>query len=235
MSQSYAERGYGRYARDGMERDGMEKAGGVIVAVLAVVCGILVIAGLIYATGSPARHKTAVLTAGCEPALFILAMPCITQPMVISQYQAVVNPAVKQLTADTAAYRATERHNLVAAEAALKAEVATEQALDTGLAAMTFTPANRARALALITNASSQQNAGPPPAAVTFTPRQTVTADALITAGQALATLTTQQAQSTTLAQLRSFNPRAQAAGAAVQADISLLRKDVTAPLTWNS
>jgi hypothetical protein len=222
------------YSPGGYARDGMERAGGIILAVVSCLAGILVLAGLIYATGASARHKAAVLAAGCEPSLFILAMPCITQPMVISQYQATVNPAIKQLTADAAAYEVNENRHLVAAEAALTAEVATEQALDNSLAAMTFTSQNRARSVALITNANSQTNLGPPPAAITFTPHMTVIADALIQANQALAKLTAEQARSSTLTQLRSFNPRTEAAGAAVLTQMKLLRKTVTAPLTAN-
>jgi hypothetical protein len=222
------------YAPGGYASDGMERAGGVILVVVACLSAVLVIAGLIYATGATARHKAAVIAAGCEPNLFILALPCITQQMVISQYDGIANPASNQLAADMAAYRASERHNLVAAEAALRAEVATEQALDNSLAPMMFTPENRARSVALITNASSQQNAGPPPAAVTFTPKMTVVADAAVQADLALAKLTAEQARSTSLRQLRSFDLRVAAAAATLETEMKLLRKAVDAPLTSN-
>lgn len=225
MSETYAP---GRYARDGMER-----AGGVILGVVSCLAGILVIAGLIYATGTGARHKEAMLIADCEPSLFISGLPCTTQQMVISQYDATVNPAIKQLTADTAAYRTSEKRHLVAAEAALTAEVATEQSLDNSLASMAFTPQNRASADRLITGAEMIGNPVPS-AAITFTPKMTVVADALIRADQALAKLTAEQAQSSSLVQMRSFNPRAQAAGVAVQNEMKLLRKAVDAPLAAN-
>jgi hypothetical protein len=206
--------------------------GGVLLVTISFVATILVIAGFIYATGTNTRHTAAVLAAGCEPSLYLMRLPCITQQMVISQYEGTVNPAIKQLTAESAAYHANERHNLVAAEAALTAEVTTEQALDNSLAAMAFTPQNRARSVALITNASSTGNQTPPPAAIMFTPHMTVVADALIQANQALAKLTAEQGRSSSLTQMRSFNPRTEAAGVAVQTDMKLLLKAVHSPLT---
>jgi hypothetical protein len=213
------------YPPGGYASDGAERAGGVIIVTASVLAAVLVIAGLFYAMGTSARHNAAVLAAGCEPALFISGLPCTTQQMVISQYGAVVNPAVRQLTADTAAYQANEKHHLVAAEAALTAEVATIQALDNSLAAMAYTPANRARALALITSASSTGNQVPPPAAITFTPQMTVASNTLLQDNQALAKLLARQARSTTLTQLQSSDPRVAAATAAVMAQMNLVRK----------
>jgi hypothetical protein len=216
------------YAEDGEEQTTL---GIVILVVAGLVAAILVIAGLIYATGTSARHNAAVIAAGCEPSEFISGLPCTTQQMVISQYEGIVPPASKQLNADMAAYRANERHHLVAAEAALTSEVATEQALDNSLAAVAFTPQNLATANALITNAASNGN-NSPSAATLFTPQMTVVADALVQANQALAKLTAEQARSSSLTQLRSFNPRVEAATAAVQTEMKLLRKAVDAPLT---
>lgn len=221
------------YAQGGYTRAGTERTGGVILVAVSCLSAVLVIAGLIYATGTGPRHNAAVLAAGCEPSLFISGLPCVTQQMVISQYEATVNPAIKQLTADTAAYRINENRHLVAAEAALTAEVATEQALDSSLAAMTFTPQNMANANALNTNAASNGN-NMPSGAITFTPRMTVVADALIQADQALATLTAEQARSTSLTQLRSFDPRVAAASATLETDVKLLRAAVNAPLATN-
>ena len=221
------------YAPDEYAREGTERTGGVILAAVSCLSAVLVIAGLIYATGTGPRHNAAVLAAGCEPSLFISGLPCVTQQMVISQYEATVNPAIKQLTADTAAYHINENRHLVAAEAALTAEVSTEQALDSSLAAMTFTPQNMANANALNTNAASNGN-NMPSGAITFTPRMTVVANALIQADQALEKLTSEQAQSTSLTKLRSFNPRAEALGAAVQTEMKLLRQAVNAPLATN-
>jgi hypothetical protein len=55
-------------------------------------------------------------------------------------------------------------------------------------------------------------------------------ADALIRANQALAKLTAEQAKSTTLTQLRSFNDRVDAANAAVLADINAIHKALEVP-----
>ncbi len=206
-------------------------AGRVILMIISPLAAILVIAGLIYATGAAGRHAAAALAAGCEPALFISGLPCTTQQMLVSQYDGLVNPAARLLEADTAAYTASDGHNLIAAEAALTAEVATEQAFDTSLAAVTFTPQNRARALALITTAASNGTAVPI-AAVTFTPQLTVIANAVIRADQALATLTAQQARAATLTRMRSYNRRVNLAATAVQTELTLLRKAIEAPLS---
>jgi hypothetical protein len=206
-------------------------SGQVIIVFVSVLSAILVIAGLIYAAGAGPRHMAALLAADCEPSLFISGLPCTTQPMLVSQYDAIVTPASKQLSADMVAYTANEGNNLAAAEAALTAEVGTEQALANSLAAVTDTPQNRANALALITSASSNGNPVPL-AAVTFTPQSTVVANALIQADQALATLTAEQAKSSSLTRLRSFNPRVEAARAAVKTDMNLLLKALELPVT---
>jgi hypothetical protein len=228
MSETYD--GGETYARGGQDET---RAAGVILMVTGLVAAFLVIAGLIYAAGASGRHKAALAAADCEPSLFITGLPCTTQQMVLSQYEGIATPASKQLKADMAAYRASERRNLVAAEAALTAEVTMEQALDNSLAAVAFTPQNRATALALITSAVSSGNPVPS-AAVTFTPQTTVIVDALVQANQALAKLTAEQARSSSLGQLRSFNHRVQAADAAVQTEMNLLRKALATPPTAN-
>ncbi len=218
------------YARDGEERT---KVGIVILMIAGFVAAVLVIAGLIYATGASGRHKAALAAAGCEPSLFIVGLPCTTQQMVISQYEAIVTPAGKQLNADMAAYRANDRRNLVGAEAALRAEAEAVQALDNSLAMVAFTPENTAKARALITNAAST-GTPVPSAAVIFTSQATPIADALVQADQALATLIAEQARSSSLRRLRSFNHRVQVASAAVQTDMKLLRKALATPITAN-
>jgi hypothetical protein len=172
----------------------------------------------------------AMAAAGCVPSLFISGLPCTTEQMLISQYERIVPPASKQLNDQMAAYRANEGDDLAAAEAALTAEAATAQALDNSLAAVTFTPQNRATALALITNATSNGNSTVPTAAVTFTPQITVVVDALVRANQALAKLAAEQARSSTLTRLRSFDHRVEVASTTVQTDIKLLHKAVDSP-----
>jgi hypothetical protein len=55
-------------------------------------------------------------------------------------------------------------------------------------------------------------------------------AKALIRANEARATLTAKQAQSTSMAQLRSFNRRVDVAGVAVQKEVKLIRKTLASP-----
>jgi hypothetical protein len=218
----------GTYAWPGQDRS-MAKVGQVIILVAAMLSALLVIAGLIYATGTNTRHKAALAAAGCEPSLFISGLPCTTEQMMASHYEAIVTPATQQLNTQIAAYAVSERRDLAAAEAALTAEVTSVNAFDTGLAAATFTPQNRATADALIQNATS--NATPVPlAAALFTPQVTAVADALIQANQTLAKLLAEQAQSSTLTRMRSFNRRVKVARAAVQTEMKLIGKALDSP-----
>ena len=116
-------------------------AGRVILMVSSILAAVLVIAGLVYAMGTPERHKAALAEAGCEPGLSPAGLQCTTAQMLASQYLAIMTPASQQLNADVAAYTASERHHLAAAEAALTAEVASEHAFDTSLAGIAFPPA----------------------------------------------------------------------------------------------
>jgi hypothetical protein len=204
-----------------------------ILIFVALLSSVLVIAGLIYAPGSSARSKAAALAADCELTLFKSGIPCITQKMVASQYDAIVTPASKQLNAEGAAYTAKERRNLAAAEAALTAEVATEHAFENSLAAAAFTPQNRARSITLITNAASFSQPVPL-AAITFTPQMTVIVDALIRDIATVAKLTAAQARSSSLTQLRTFNPSVDAATVAAQTELKLLDTAVATPVTAN-
>ena len=211
------------YAWPGQDQR-METVGRVIIVAVSLLSAFLVIAGLIYAAGTGARHNAAIAAAGCEPTLFISGLPCTTLPMIASQYQTIVTPVTQQLTTEMAAYAVNQRHDLAAAQAALSAEVATEQAFDNNLAAMTFTPQNEHAADVLIQNATSN-GATVPLSSALFTPQLTVIANTLIQANQALATLLTEQARSSSLTQLRSFNHRVKVARAAVRTEMNLLLK----------
>jgi hypothetical protein len=204
------------------------RAGGVILAFVASLSTILVIAGLAYAVGMSTRHKAALAADDCEPSLAQTGLPCINQRMELRQYQAIVAPAASQLNADTAAYDASERRNLAAAETALTAEVATEQSLDQKLTAVMYTPQNKAASINLITNATSFGQPVPS-AAIIFTPPATVIVQAMIRADQTLIDLTGEQARSSSLGQLRSFNARVQAATVAVQSQLRLIRAALAA------
>jgi hypothetical protein len=175
-------------------------AGRVILMASSCLAAVLVIAGLIYAAGAGQRHQAALAAAGCEPGLSPSGLPCTTTQMLASQYTGIMTPASQQLDADMAAYTANERHHLAAAEAALTAEVTAENAFDTSLAGIKFPPA-----IAPI-------------------------AKALIRADQTRANLIAEQARSSSLTQLRSFNQRVQVASAAVQTEMKLILKAVDSP-----
>jgi hypothetical protein len=175
-------------------------AGGVIIVVSSVLAALLIIAGLWYASGTGARHEAALAAASCEPNLSPSGEACTTTQMLASEYMAIMTPASQQLNTEMAAYTASEKHNLAEAEAALTAEVTSERAFDTSLAAITFPPA-----IAPI-------------------------ARSLIRANQARAELTAEQARSSSLTRLRSFNRRVQAAGAAVQSEVTLIRQALDSP-----
>lgn len=208
-----------------------ETAGGVLVVAISVLATILVLAGLYYAIGTSARHKTALAVNNCEPSMSPSGLPCNTQAMVISEFNGIVNPASKLLAADMVAYSTNEGRHLAAAEAALTSEVATERALNNSLTAVAYTSQNYGNAINLITIAFDS-GASTPGAAILLTPQATAIANAAIRDNQALATLTAQQAQSTSLTQLRSFNTRVAADTVAVEAEMKLIGKTLATPIT---
>jgi hypothetical protein len=213
------------YAAPGVEDSA---TGGVILVILSTISAILVLLGLFYWTGANARHQAGVESSGCEVALYIATLPCITQPMVVSQYEAVVTPSTKLLNSDQAAYTANYKRDLVAAEAALTSEVAAEQSLDNNLTAVMFNSSTRANTLSQLTQAASN-GTNVPLSAVTFTPKQTAVAQELVTAVQTLAALTAKQAKSATLAEMRTFDAQAAVDTAAAVAKLRLLQVAVNA------
>ena len=103
--------------------------------------------------------------------------------------------------------------------------MATEQALDSNLAAVAYSSQSYANAINLIT---IDFDAGPTrhgPRSFSR-PRPQSWPMRLMRANQALAKLTTEQANSKTLAQLRSFNARVEAATTTVEAEMKLIRQD---------
>jgi hypothetical protein len=174
--------------------------GKVIVIVASSLSALLVIAGLSYATGAGQRNEAGLVAAACEPGLSPSGLQCTTITMLTRQYEAAVTPASQQLTVDAAAYTANSGHDLAAAEAALTAEVASEHAFDATLAGMQFPPA--------------------------VTPM----VQDLIQANQARASLTAEQARSSSLTKLRSFNARVKATDAPVSKEIKLILKAVESP-----
>jgi hypothetical protein len=185
---------YGGLARN------QEKAGQLIIIVSSVLAAVLVLAGLIYATGSSHRSVMAAAAAGCEPGLTSESAPCVTQQDLASAYSATMNPAGRQLGIDAAAYASSEQGHLAPAEAALTAEVQVEQALAARLAAIRF------------------------PAAMV--PQVT----ALIHADQARAKLTATQAHASTLGAMRSFDHQVQLTATAMQMQMQMLQKAINTP-----
>jgi hypothetical protein len=210
-----------------------ETVGGFLVVAISILAGILVLAGLFYATGAHARNRAALALNSCEPSLSPSGLPCNTQQMVVAQYEGIVTPVGKQLNAEMIDYQTNEGRHLAAAEAALTSEVATEQAFDNSLAAAAYTSQNYAAALSEITTAADD-GASTPSTAILLTPQTTVMANALVRDNQALAKLTTEQAKSTSLTQLRSFNSRVAAANAVVLNEINAIHKVLVAPITAN-
>jgi hypothetical protein len=174
---------------------GQEQAGRAILMISSFLAAVLVLAGLVYAAGTGQRHQAALAAAGCEPGLSPSGLPCTTAAALASQYRAILTPAGQQISADVAAYTASERHDLAAAEAALTAEVTAENAFDASLAGIEFPPA-----IAPV-------------------------ATALIRADRARARLIAEQARSTSLTQLRSYNHRVGVASAAVRTEMKLILK----------
>lgn len=187
------------FARGGQQQT---TAGSVLIVVMSCLAAFLVVAGLFYAAGTGGRHKAALAAAGCEPNLSPSGLPCTTMQMLVSRYTAIATPTLQQLSTDVAAYTASERHRLGAAEAALLAEVTSENAFDTSMARFPF-----------------------PPAVMPI-------AKALIRAMHAVAVVTAQQARSSSLFQMRSFNEKVQAASTIAQTDLKLIRMALGTPPT---
>jgi hypothetical protein len=216
-----------RYRNETYNRGSQEqtRGGSLILAVVSSVSAFLVLLGLFYSLNTNQRHKAALAVADCAPSLFIKGLPCTTQQMVLSKYEGIVGPAVQQLRTESVAYHASETHSLVSAEAALTAEVATEQTLDNNLSAAMYTPQSRATSVNQITIAVSFGGLAPPPAAILFTPQLTSMANVLVQDTQALAKLTAEQARSSSLALMRSLDGRVQAASAVVQNEMQVIRQ----------
>jgi hypothetical protein len=176
-------------------------AGGVILVIISFLAAILVIAALIYAEGTGGRHKAALAAAGCEPNLSPSGLQCTTVRMLASRYMTITVPARQQLNTDVSAvYIANKGHHLAAAETALMAEVTSENAFGTSLARFPF-----------------------PPAILPI-------AKALLRANHDRAVLTAEQARSSSLTQLRSFNHRVDVASAAVRTEMKLIHKALDSP-----
>ncbi len=223
MSESYARRGYADrgYAQRGPAQRGPAQrgpaergparggdksthSGGVIVAAVSVLCAFLVLWGLYYASGIGPRHQRALAAAQCEPNLLSVNVECTTVPVLNSQYKGIANPAIQQINADVALYSANETLSLTSAEAALSAEVTVMNGFDKSLAKFPFPPSVAPKAEALIRAISAQ------------------------------AKLTAEQARSSSLAQMRSFNSQISVASGVVRTDLTLVLSTLEKPVTPN-
>jgi hypothetical protein len=180
-------------------RQEQTRAGGIILAAISSLAAVLVIGALFYAAGTGGRHRAALAAAGCEPNLSPSGLQCTTVQMLSARYQRISVPAIQQLNADVAAYGASKWRHLRAARAALRAEVMSERALGQSLARFPFPPVV----------ASS--------------------AKTLILADRTLSQLTAEQARSSSLSQLRSFDVRVRIATARVRADVRIVRQALAA------
>src|SRR5580698_8879184 len=140
MSETYADGGQGQTTA----------AGGIIIAVISAVSALLVIAALIYAAGTGGRHQAALAAAGCEPNLSPSGLPCTTAQLLARRFATMTHPALQQVNTDAAAYTFSATRSLAAAQAALRTEAASENALSASLARFPFPPAVAAAAAALI-------------------------------------------------------------------------------------
>lgn len=116
------------------------------------------------------------------------------------RYLAIAGPSNQQLGKEVAAFTADERDNLAAARADLRAEVATAARFDRQLAAIKF------------------------PVAVEAVARD------LIRANQARGRVIARQARAKTLVAMQALNARQQAAGTAVEAQVTRIRQALHLP-----
>jgi hypothetical protein len=165
------------------------RLGGVLIGTAALVAAVLVVLTVVYALNLPGQQPPASAGAAAE-----------TPSALARRYLAIADPANHRLDVANNGFTASERGNLAAAKADLRAEVATETLFDQQLAAIPFPPA-----IAAI-------------------------ARAMIRANQARGALTARQARSASLARLRSFDQRHRAADAAVEVQVRLLRKALHLP-----
>lgn len=208
MSESYARRGYAErgHSERGYTRGGDKstRTGGVIVAAVSVLATFLVLWGLFYAAGIGSRHQRALAAAQCEPNLLSVNVECTTVPVLNSEYKGIANPAIQQINADVALYTANETVSLTAAETALSAEVTVMNGFDKSLARFPFPPSVAPKAGALMRAVGAQ------------------------------AKLTAEQARSSSLGQLQSFNSQISAASGVVRTDLTLVLTTLEKPVTAN-
>jgi hypothetical protein len=117
-----------------------------------------------------------------------------------ASYLAIAVPANYRLEIEVDRFKEHERDNLSAAETDLRAQSATERWFDRRLMK------------------------------IPFPPRMAAVARALVRANQSRVRLTERQARSTSIARLRSYTGQHQAADAAVEVQVKVIRRDLGLP-----
>jgi hypothetical protein len=170
------------------EAEKTSRAGLALLVAGSLLAGVLVILAVLYA-GNFDGWRNAPKPPPGAPAAADAQLAAAAH-----RYLAVANPGNQQLAQEATALAASERDDLAAARADLKAEVATASRFDRQLAAIKF------------------------PAAVLPIARD------VIQANQALGRVTARQARARTLAAMRALDARRTAAAAAVEAQVKRLR-----------
>lgn len=135
----------------------------------------------------------------------VVAAGCAANQSAAERYMAIALPANHQLDKEVDSYNAHAHHDLAAAEAALRAEAATERWFDQRLLKIAFPPTVAATAMALV-RVNDRRIA-----------------------------LTRQQARAETIARLISLDARNRAADAAVEVQVRIIRKQLGLPPPDNS
>ncbi len=202
-------------ARSGKGGKGNAKTGALIITVVSLAAAFFVIFVLGYDMTAQGRSKS-------EQAAFLA--PVTNLGSLASQYQSIAQTANNQLIPNMNSYNANERSNLTAARSALLGQVATGRTFDDNLSNwVTDWQQNYAAAQKVKAEASF-------PVSVPYPSSVAATAQALIRADQAREGILVEQSQATTLRQMQSLNAQQQAAGAAIQAQDTLLRKALHLP-----
>jgi hypothetical protein len=164
------------------------RAGIALLVAGSLLAGVLLILAILYAGNFDGWRNTP------KPPPSAAAATDAQLAAAAHRYLAVANPGNQQLAQEATAFAASERDNLAAARADLKAEVATASRFDRQLAAIKF------------------------PAAVEPIARD------VIQANQALGRVTARQARARTLAAMQALDARRTAAATAVEDQVKRLR-----------
>jgi hypothetical protein len=194
------------------------KSGAAILVIASLVAGVAATVLLVYYSGQDARQQAQDS---------VVMAPVTDLGTLASQYAAIAAPVNKQLATEIGNYDASQNSDLAAARSALDAEVTTERSFDARLATWLSAWKND---YGTATSLQSSSESNGVTVTIPYPSSVTATAQKLLKADQASESLIAQQAQAGTLPGMQSFNGRHQAANAAVEAQATLLRKDLQLP-----